>query len=105
MKTENQFAVVLEKLEPQQRQLIEQIAEELGFIQERLADLRKLPFLQVDQKNNTRQRATPAAKQYKELMQTYTNGIKLVNMILSRNSIEEEDDFQKFLEEFRGGGV
>ena len=105
MKTENQFALVLEKLEPQQRQLIEQITKELGFIQGQLDSLRKLPFIQVDKKNKMRQRSTPAAKQYKELMQTYTNGIKLVNMILSRNSIEEEDEFQKFLEEFRGGGA
>ena len=93
MKKENQFAVVLERLEPQQRQLIEQITVELAFIQNHLNSLRKLPFIQVDKKNKMRQRSTPAAKQYKELMQTYTNGIKLVNMILNRNNIEADDEF------------
>lgn len=94
------FLALMEKLEPQQRQLLEQIAEELCFVQKQLAYLKKLPFIQVDRKNKMRQRGTPAAKQYKELMQTYTNGIKLVNMIASRANIEEDDDFQKFLDGF-----
>lgn len=59
----------------------QQLIDELLFIEERLTFLRRLPFLKVDKNNPERQKATPAAKQYKELLQQYNNSLKLLLQI------------------------
>lgn len=59
--------------------LIIPIIDELLFLEEQLTALKKLPFLKVHPQNPDLQKATPAAKQYKELLQQYTNIIKVLN--------------------------
>lgn len=59
--------------ESQARELV----EDIDFIEQRLQELRRLPFLRVDPKNPERQKSTPAARQYKELLQQYNNSMKL----------------------------
>ena len=54
------------------------LVDDVVFIEDQLIELRKLPFLRVDDKNLQRQQTTPAAKQYKELLQQYTNLIKVL---------------------------
>ena len=55
--------------------LIELVSKML-FLEKRLEELEKLPFIKVNPNNPAQQKATPAAKQYKELLQQYTNCIK-----------------------------
>ena len=59
--------------ESQARELV----EDIDFLEQRLQELRRLPFLRVDPKNPERQKSTPAARQYKELLQQYNNSMKL----------------------------
>lgn len=56
----------------------EQLIDEIIFIEEQLIELKKLPFLNVNPKNPMQQKATPAAKQYKELLQQYNNSLRLL---------------------------
>lgn len=56
----------------------EQLISEVVFIEERLKELRALPFIKVDPNNPMRQKATPAAKQYKEMLQQYNNSLRLL---------------------------
>lgn len=53
------------------------LIEELVFLEERLTELKKLPFLKVHPQHPERQKATPAARQYKEYLQQYNNSLKL----------------------------
>ena len=53
------------------------LVDDAIFIEACLVELKQLPFIRVDQENPQRQQATPAAKQYKELLQQYTNLIKI----------------------------
>ena len=55
-----------------------QLISEVVFIEKQLKDLRALPFIKVDPKNPMRQKATPAAKQYKEMLQQYNNSLRLL---------------------------
>lgn len=55
-----------------------QLVEEIVFIEEQLRELKKLPFLSVHPKNPALQKATPASKQYKEMMQQYNNSLRLL---------------------------
>lgn len=56
----------------------EQLIDEIVFIEEQLRELKKLPFISVHPKNPALQKATPAAKQYKEMMQQYNNSLRLL---------------------------
>lgn len=71
--------------EPKARQLV----EDLAFLEERLQELRRLPFLKIDANNPERQKATPAARQYKELLQQYNNSMKLFMKICGDLNEEE----------------
>ena len=55
-----------------------QLIDEIVFIEEQLKELRKLPFLNVHPDKPALQKATPAAKQYKEMMQQYNNSLRLL---------------------------
>lgn len=54
-----------------------ELVEDIAFLEQRLQELRKLPFLRIDPNNPERQRPTPASRQYKELLQQYNNSLKL----------------------------
>lgn len=55
-----------------------QLIDEIVFIEEQLRELKKLPFISVHPKNPALQKATPAAKLYKEMMQQYNNSLRLL---------------------------
>lgn len=55
-----------------------QLIDEIVFIEEQLTELKKLPFIAVNPKNPMQQKATPASKQYKEMMQQYNNSLRLL---------------------------
>ena len=55
-----------------------QLIDEIVFIEEQLIELKKLPFININPKNSMQQKATPAAKQYKELLQQYNNSLRLL---------------------------
>ena len=54
-----------------------ELVEDIDFLEQRLQELRRLPFLRIDPNNPERQKPTPAARQYKELLQQYNNSLKL----------------------------
>lgn len=60
------------------RQLIEPLVNEFLFLEQQLTTLKKLPFIKVHPDNPELQKATTAAKQYKEFLQQYTNIIKVL---------------------------
>ena len=79
--------------------VIRPLLPQVVFLEERLEALKKLPHLRVHPKNPARQEVTAAGKQYKETMQAYLNAVKVLQMTLSRYSVEEQDAFDKWLEE------
>lgn len=69
----------------------EQLIDEIVFIESQLVELKKLPFLNVNPKNPMQQKATPAAKQYKELLQQYNNSLRLLFRMSGDYGETEED--------------
>ena len=55
-----------------------QLIDEVIFLEERLKELKELPFLQISKKNPALQKTTPAARQYKEFLQQYNNSLRLL---------------------------
>lgn len=64
--------------------LIKPMLEDLAFIECQLSELRKLPFIRVNPNDPSQQKATPAAKMYKELLQQYNNCIKIMLGVLGK---------------------
>lgn len=70
----------------------ERLVEEVVFLEKNLEELRKLPFIKFNPKDPTKQKATPAAKQYKELLQQYNNTMKLLLKISGDLNGETEEE-------------
>lgn len=69
-----------------------QLVEEITFIEKQLVELKKLPFINVNPKNPMQQKATPAAKQYKELLQQYNNSLRLLFHLSGDLGGEQEEE-------------
>ena len=76
-----------------------QLVDEMLFLEHRLIDLRAMPFLSVNPKNPAQQRATPAAKQYKELLQQYTNIVKVLCRLTGAQGEQEESPLRDFMKQ------
>jgi hypothetical protein len=76
-----------------------QLIDEIVFIEEQLRELKKLPFISVHPKNSALQKATPAAKQYKEMMQQYNNSLRLLFRLTGdmNGETEEESPLRKWV--------
>lgn len=92
---------LLELLPEDSVELVKDVVDEVVFLEERLTELRKLPFIQVHPQDKARQRSTPAAKQYKEFLQQYINCIKVIEAVIYRDKrlegdTEEESPLRKW---------
>lgn len=79
--------------------IIRPLIDDVVFLEARLLELRELPFIRVNPKNAADQKATPAAKQYKEFLQQYNNCIKILCGVLTKNAVEDESPLRAFLKE------
>lgn len=75
--------------------LVSEVVDEVIFLEAKLVELKKLPFIQVNPKNAEQQRATPAAKQYKEFLQQYINCIKLIEGVIYKDKRLEGDEVEE----------
>lgn len=94
-----ELQAIFEKVDEDKAAVIAPLLPQVVFLEERLRELQKVPHIRIHPKNPGRQKITAAGKQYKELMQSYLNSIKVLQTTLSRYSVEEQDAFDKWLEE------
>lgn len=75
-----------------------QLIDEIVFIENKLRELRGLPFLNVHPNKPALQKATPAAKQYKEMMQQYNNSLRLLFRLTGDlgGEVEEESPLRQW---------
>lgn len=79
------------------RAVVMPTVEEALFLEERLEELRELPFIRYNPNNPAQQKATPAAKQYKEFLQQYNNCVKILTGVLRHDVPEEESPLREWL--------
>lgn len=94
-----QLKSIFENVDEDKRTVIEPLLDEVVFLENKLVELRRLPLLRVHPNNPEKQETTPAGKMYKEYMQSYLNAVKVLQSTLSRYTQEEQDAFDKWLEE------
>lgn len=65
--------------------LVAEVIDEIIFLEGKLEELKKLPFIQVHPQDPMKQRNTPAAKMYKEFLQQYINCIKMIEYVIYKD--------------------
>lgn len=88
-------------LDESTNKIVQNVIEEICFIEERLEQLRQLPHIEVNPKNPAQQRATPAAKMYKEMLQQYNNCIKVMLSACGKSETAEESPLRAYLKGLR----
>ena len=94
-----ELQAIFEKVDEDKAAVIAPLLPQVVFLEERLRELQKLPHIRIHPKNPARQEITAAGKQYKELMQSYLNAVKVLQMTLGRYAVEEKDAFDEWLEQ------
>ena len=95
-----ELTAIAEKLDADKRTAVEPLLIDIVFMENRLADLRKLPHLRIHPKNPERQQVTAAGKQYKETMQSYLNALKVVLAAINRQESDAAAELLDKLKEF-----
>lgn len=76
-------------------ELVKSVIDDVVFLEERLTELKKLPFIQVHPTKPELQRSTPASKQYKEFLQQYINCIKVIEYVIYKEKRLEGDEVEE----------
>lgn len=73
------------------------MVDEMVYLEEQLDMLRSLPKIKVHPKDPTIQKATPAAKMYKEYLQQYLNIVRILLRLTGSDETEEESPLRKWM--------
>ena len=73
-------------------ELVSSVIDDVVFLEDRLTELKKLPFIEVNPKNPMKQRSTPASKLYKEFLQQYINCIKMIEYVIYKEKRLDGDE-------------
>lgn len=76
-------------------ELVSEVVDEVVFLEEKLEELKKLPFIQIHPQDATKQRNTPAARMYKEFLQQYINCIKLIEGVIYKDKRLEGEEVEE----------
>lgn len=75
--------------------LVRDVVDRVIYLEGKLNELEKLPFIEVNPKNPAQQRNTVASRMYKEFLQQYLNCIKTIEAVVYRDKrlegVEAED--------------
>lgn len=90
----------LKKLITVNSELVDNLIDELLFMESQLEYYRSLPQIRVDENRPERQKATPASKLYKETLQQYTNVIKVLAHCTGQDVDSEESPLRKWAKKY-----
>ena len=76
-------------------ELVKSVIDDIVFLEGKLTELKKLPFIQVHPQDASKQRSTPASKQYKEFLQQYINCIKMIEYVIYKDKRLEGDEAEE----------
>lgn len=98
MDRKNELTQIISKTGNDNEAKARQLIDEIVFIEEQLVELKKYPFISINPKNPAQQKATPASKQYKELLQQYNNSLRLLFRLSGElGETDEESPLRKWI--------
>jgi hypothetical protein len=100
MSTKEQLQAFFNNVDEDKRQIAYDTIDEYIFFVDRIAELKKLPYIRYDKRNPERQQLTPAAKLIREYSQAVDAKRKTLLTILYRVEGSAADDLLARLAEF-----
>lgn len=100
MDRREQLDNIFKNVDDEQKQLVDNLIEEVIFLEQQMKELKALPFISVHPEKPNFQKVTPAAKLYKECSQSYMNAIRILLSILHKVESSAQDELLKMLEEY-----
>lgn len=100
MDKKEQLRGYFENVDEDKRSIAYDTIDEYLFFLDRIAELRKLPYIRISKKDQTRQELTPAAKLIREYSQAVDAKRKTLLTILYRVESSAADDLLQKLAEF-----
>lgn len=97
---ENKLKSFFDKVDEDKKQFALDTVDEYLFFLDRIAELRKLPYIRIDKKNPEMQMMTPAAKLIREYSQAIDAKRKTLLMILYRVENTAADELLNVLKQF-----
>ena len=89
------------KVDPNKQKLVEKLIQEAAFLSEQNDYFRALiaqkGMILIHPNNPNLQKPTEASKQYLKNLQAYSVVIKTLSQVLTKSTIEDEDEFENFL--------
>lgn len=73
------------------------LVKDMVYLETELDGLRELPKIKIDPKNPQNQKATPAAKLYKEYLQQYVNVVKVIIKASGADQVEDDSPLRKWM--------
>lgn len=98
--TFSEYMELLEPLDDGEKKVLEGTVKEIVFMQEKMEQYKKLPFISVHPNNPALQKSTVAAKLYKETSAGYMNAVRILLSALHKVDEAAEDELLKKLEQF-----
>ena len=94
---------IFKKVDPSKQKLVENLIRDAAFLAGQNEMLRtmivKVGMVKVHPNNPELQKPTEAGKQYLKNLQAYSIVIKTLNSVLTKSTVEDDDDFDNFLDE------
>lgn len=100
MTRREKFNNIFKDVEDNERELVDKLIDEVIFLEEKMIELKKLPFISVNPKNPALQKPTSASKLYKECSQSYMNAIRILINVLRTVESSALNDLLERLKEF-----
>jgi proline dehydrogenase len=91
---------ILADTDPKELALVAGIIDGAVFCEIEMEDLRKLPFIVTKPGDPSKQKVTPAARQYQKTQAMHANNIRILLNVLRKVESDATNELLKRLEEF-----
>lgn len=104
MERQEKLHKLIDELDESVQLLAHPLVDRLIYIENKLLDLEKLPFIKVHPNDPTKQKETPARKMYIPLLQQYNLIIKNICNLMGVNTEQEDSktaELKKYLKDLQ----
>ena len=77
--------------------LVGHLVDEIIYLEDQIAEVKKLPFIKVHPNDPQKQKSTPAARLYVQLSAQYNSAIRTLVSITNRDDAEEESPLRAWI--------
>lgn len=100
MDREKELNDIFKDIDSNVKTLVTPLLKDVVFLENKMMELKRLPFIRINPKDTSQQKTTPAFKQYKECSQSYMNAIRILCSLLNKQDNSAENELLERLKGF-----